>query len=109
MGAVARDLRRRADDLRRQHAALSARCASARWHSRAATAYRHSASGTLGRMQSCAHALDQAALTLDQHARTVLERIRMLEAIPAGVAHAGAGLVHGVGAGLHRATRWMGT
>ena len=108
MDAAARDLRLRADDLRRHHAVLVARCAGTRWHSRAATACRHRATGTLGRLQACASALDRAASALEQHARTVHARVRELEAVPTGIAHAGAGLVHGIGAGLHRATHWMG-
>jgi hypothetical protein len=108
MGSVARDLRLRADDVRRRHAALAAQCARARWHSRAATACRRTAMGTLDRMLACARALDQSASALDQHARAVHERVRELETVPAGVAHAGTHLVHTVGTGLHRATHWMG-
>ena len=109
MGSVSRDLRRHADDLRRHRAALDARCTSAHWHSGSATACRAHVAGALARMLACANALDQAANTLDHHARTVHQRMHELEAVPAGIVHAGTGLVHGIGSGLHRATHWMAT
>jgi Zn-dependent alcohol dehydrogenase len=58
-------------------------------------------------MDACAHALDQAAAALDEHARAVHRRIAELEAIPAAIGHAGAGLAHRVGAGISRATHWI--
>jgi hypothetical protein len=106
MGAASRDIRARADDLRRHRVALATRCETAAWHSRAATAFRHRAAATLVRLDACAYALEEAAAALDRHAHTVAQRIAALAAVPRAIEHAGAGIAHGIEHGLHEATHW---